>query len=842
MGDWLAREGWMIVSWWMLVTLAGAAALPLAWRMLASLPDRGYLLARPLGLLLTGAVFWLLNILGFLRNEAGGVALSALIVFAVGLFALYRASDYAGGKTETVREWWARNRGGVIVGEIAFALMFFAWSVVKAHNHEVVTTEKPMDLAFMASIVRSATFPPNDPWLSGYAISYYHFGYVIAAMLAKTSGVIASIGYNLWTAMLFALTGLSAFGVVYNLVRVRGTMRAAALTGLVGLFAVAVMGNYQTPFVDEPYYARTASPEMLEFWDVRGRLTPLGETSPTWQGVGWWWWASARVIHDHNLPNQGGNNEVINEFPMFSYILADNHPHVMALPFALLAMGIGLSVALNRRPADARLAIFCGVTVGALIFLNTWDAPIYIALVVGAEALRRYAANGRRLDAEDGLALVGFGGLIVGVMLLFYLPFLVSFGSQLGGVLPNLLHPTATQQIFLVFGALFPLTILFLGVEAWRGGRGLNIRFGLTIALGILILLVVGILLLLLLGSFSSNWLGPQQEYLMQTPDAVGEMMAKRVTHLLTTVLLAVGIFVIAARLFGGTKVDGGTELPYSLPTAYALLLIGGALLLILVPDYIYLRDGFSQRMNTVFKFYYQAWALLGVGCAYGVWSIVSGAGERPLPNVARGLLGAVAGVLLVLGLSFPLRAIPDRMTDDRSVYFDNFGSPVSEPVLSLDGGPSQTNPNDYAALICLKNLTDGQDNIVVAEVSFGGGYDYFNRGIASGRLTGITGLPSVLGWQGHERQWRGQGYAAAVGTRESDIRDLYQDMRLDVVRTIIDRYSIDYIVFGDAERARYGSDGELKFRESLDIVCESGSTRIYRTPAANPAIAANRN
>ena len=834
----------MIVSWWVLVTLAGAAALPLAWRILASLPDRGYLLARPLGLLLTGAVFWLLNILGFLRNEAGGVVLSALIVLAIGLFALYRAPDYAGGKLEGVRAWWARNRGGVIVGEIAFALMFFAWAVVKAHNHEVVTTEKGMDLAFLSSIMRGSTFPPQDPWLSGYSISYYYFGYVIGAMLGKTSGVIAGVAYNLWAAMLFALAGLGAFGVVYNLVRVRGTMRAAAITGLVGAFALAVMGSYTAPFVDEPYQGGTASQATLDFWDVRGRQTPVGG------GAGWgdwWWWDSARTISDRSLPvpladgtlpaGKPEATEVINEFPMFSYILADNHPHVMALPFALLAMGIGLSIALNRRPADALLAVFCGVTVGALIFLNTWDAPIYITLVIGAEGLRRYAANGRRLDPEDGLALLGFGGLTIGVMLLVYLPFLVSFGSQLGGVLPNLYHPTATQQLFLVLGALFPLTVIFVGVEAWRGGRGLNIRLGLIITLGILILLVAVMLLLVLLGSRGGDWLGPQQGFLLQNPDAVGAMMAKRVAYLLTTVLLAAGIFVVAARLFGGVKTDGSGDLPYSIPTGFVFLMIGGALLLVLVPEYIYLRDNFGTRMNTIFKFYYQVWALLAVACAYGVWSIVSTAGERPLPSGVRIGLGVASAILLALGAVFPLRAIPNRMTDRDSVFYDMSMNPVAEPILTLNGALSQTNANDYAALMCLRELTQGEDDIVAVEYS-DGGYDYFNGGLGSGRLAGITGLPTVLGWRGHEGQWRGRDYAAAVGSREDDVRNLYQDLRLDMVQPIIDRYGIDYIVYGDAERVNYGSDGELKFREALDIVCESGSTRIYRTSAANPAVA----
>ncbi len=49
--EWLAREGWMIANWWLLVTLAGAAVLPLCTRLLGALPDRGYTLARAVGLL-----------------------------------------------------------------------------------------------------------------------------------------------------------------------------------------------------------------------------------------------------------------------------------------------------------------------------------------------------------------------------------------------------------------------------------------------------------------------------------------------------------------------------------------------------------------------------------------------------------------------------------------------------------------------------------------------------------------------------------------------------------------------------------------------------------------------
>ena len=58
-------------------------------------------------------------------------------------------------------------------------------------------TEKPMELAFINAIMRSPTFPPSDPWLSGYAISYYYFGYVLVALLAKLTALPGAVAFNL---------------------------------------------------------------------------------------------------------------------------------------------------------------------------------------------------------------------------------------------------------------------------------------------------------------------------------------------------------------------------------------------------------------------------------------------------------------------------------------------------------------------------------------------------------------------------------------------------------------------------------------------------------------------
>jgi uncharacterized membrane protein len=96
------------------------------------------------------------------------------------------------------------------------------------------------------------------------------------------------------------------------------------------------------------------------------------------------------------------------------------------------------------------------------------------------------------------------------------------------------------------------------------------------------------------------------------------------------------------------------------------------------------------------------------------------------------------------------------------------------------------------------------------------------------GRVGSITGIPIVIGWPNHERQWRGPTYGETAGSREEDINRLYTDLRWDVVLEIIEQYDIDYILFGETERAQYGAAGEDKFIENLEVVCESGNSRIY--------------
>ena len=127
---------------------------------------------------------------------------------------------------------------------------------------------------------------------------------------------------------------------------------------------------------------------------------------------------------------------------------------------------------------------------------------------------------------------------------------------------------------------------------------------------------------------------------------------------------------------------------------------------------------------------------------------------------------------------------------------------------------------------MCLDNLVAGDDAIAAEAVR--DAYRSFY-----GRVGSITGIPIVMGWQNHERQWRGNSYYSVdngqgADKRADDLNELYSDLRWDVAIDIIKRHDIDYIFFGETERQQYGSAGEDKFQENLDLVCEFGSSRVY--------------
>lgn len=854
--NWLQQEGWMIISWWLLATAAGVAVLPLCWRLLRALPDRGYTLSRPLGMLLTGFVFWLLASFGFLQNTTGSMLLAWLIVLGVGLVIYFRA------RTDDIdfRTYWQKNRATIIVAEILFFVLFFGWSLYRAYQNDTGSTEKPMELMFISSIMRSDQFPPADGWMAGYSISYYYFGYVMSAMMSMLSGVSSTFGFSLTSALWFALSGLSVFGVVSNVVRAAYPLQtngqrisralAPMAAGLLGVVFLLFMSNFQMPLIELPYQSQSASPTYLDFWRTQERTSadlPMYEASnPPLSFVpvsdfsrDWWWFRASRVLRDYQL--DGSNPpawyaQPISEFPNFSFVLGDNHPHVLALPFVLMTLGLAFNLLRGLRSPSLYQVLLYALVVGGLIFLNTWDGPIGLAIFVGAEVLRRYMARAGWLMWWDWFMSAVFGvGLLV-VAFVAYLPFFVGFRSQAQGIVPNPLYPTYFPQFFIMFGPFILLAGAYLLLEVWRGQRSrrMNWRTGILGALGVFGGLFVFMMFLVILGALFNETALIAQRFVQESGgwgEVLPQLIARRIAHAPTMILLLLAVGLIVARLFARHReteetnvvdhdpIRAAAALPYTPSSAFALLIMGAAVTLLLVPEFIYLRDNFGTRINTIFKFYYQAWAMLSVVSAFGFYAIISDfSAKRPALPI-RITYGAVLSVVLCLGLIYPIFATYARAVNERG---RDYLAVEEHPPLTLDGGSRMPlNEDDYQAVMCLGQIAGGTDTVAVEAVRDAYRSNY-------GRVAALTGVPILLGWEGHENQWRGATYGEIAGTRRPDIDRLYTDVRWDTAIEIINRYDIDYIMYGATERAQYGDAGEEKFATNLQLVCDYGSSHVY--------------
>jgi YYY domain-containing protein len=813
------------IAWYLTITLLGLLTFPLAYRLFPALADRGYSMSRALGLLLWAFIFWLSVSLGLARNDAGGLLLGLLALTALILAFNWIKETGTESRLDIFSpfRWIATHWQTALTVELLFLGAFTAMAFIRASNPEAVGTEKPMELAFINAILRSETFPPHDPWLSGYAISYYYFGYVMAAMLAKFTATSGAVAFNLMLALVFGMGAVGAFGIVHNLLRAYfgETSPARAIWG--GLFAplflllvsnlegfLEVLHRYGMFWTFGPDGSgASAFWKWLNIKDLVDAPATLG-----WQAQRfWWWWRASRVVTDVEF--NGNIPEVIDEFPFFSFLLGDLHPHVLAIPFGMLAAGMALNLFLGgwdgetklwklslpvRREALALLAVM----LGGLAFLNTWDFPIYLAVVTGAFALSQVQKNGWRWELLEESLFFAIPLALVSVLL--YLPFYVGFSSQAGGILPNVIFPTRGAHLWVMFGTLFaPIFAFLLYINRQRGG---NWKLGLSLSGGFALLLWLFSVALGLIAARTDTGMGFIQA---QGFTSAGELLKaatlrrfEYIGGLLTLVTLIGG----AAAYLSATKAEGreesAGELPghESLPGFTALLVLVSGLL-ILAPDFVYLRDGFGTRMNTVFKFYYQAWMLGSLAASFGL---------AVLLVELRGLAGrlAVSALVLVtaLGLFYPALALPDKTSDF---------NPPNGHTLDASAHLDAYSADDAQAIRWLLAAQPG----VVAE-AIGGSYSEFAR------VATYSGLPTVLGWEWHEIQWRGT--ADKQAGRNEDIRTLYETPNWEQAKQVLERYNIKYVYVGALERRAYKVNEE-KFTSFLTQVYNQGQVVIYEVP-----------
>ena len=180
---------------------------------------------------------------------------------------------------------------------------------------------------------------------------------------------------------------------------------------------------------------------------------------------------------------------------------------------------------------------------------------------------------------------------------------------------------------------------------------------------------------------------------------------------------------------------------------------------------------------------------------------------RRSRTAFAAGKLASVGVLAILLAASFYYTA--GAMLDRGS---------ASPGARTLDGLAflRETSPGEYEAIAWLRD--EAEPGRIVEAV----GDDYSEYG----RISAATGMATVLGWKGHEIQWRGSHEPFAG--REEDIGTIYSGGDPVEVRRLLEHYGVRYVYLGSREQQKYGVSSLPGYGEFLRTAFHQDDVIVY--------------
>ncbi len=767
---------WMLA--WYLIALLGL--LPALWLGPAQWPW-----ARLIGLLILGYALWLPVSARLMYNSTTGLIVALLLTILVSAWSLVRIGMRQQKTVDTPMQWfdvdsldryvrdgwkWVKTtlryqRGTIFRFELLFLVSFAIMAIIRMANpdlwHPIWGGEKPFEFGILNAVLRSPVMPPYSPFFSGGTLNYYYYGYVLVSLPLRLTGIAPQIGFNLILATLYALmiTGMAA--LVWRIATVRWIWVLAVLvTGVLGNLAGAIPVGWARGFGEV-----ITAVKQNDFALVG---TVLGD----------WFMGPSRVI-----PN------TITEFPFWSFLFADLHAHVIAMPLLMLALALAWQ-ALEAAALPSIWWLLSGLAVGALSVTNSWDTPTIVLIFTGVLVRRVWVSEHRwrfPLAILQGMA-------VAGIAVTLYLPFFQNYVPQVGTI--DFVTNTSPLAAWSAVWGLFLIPSMVVTVLlAWQHRI---IRIAATL-----------ILVVLLLGGLVLEYY-PLAAFALVMP-YLGN----------PRIWLGVIVVLLLPALF---RRQPANTLWFGLWLICIAWGLSGAV------EFIYLRDHMSDgdwyRMNTVFKFGMQSWLLLTVGLAATLPALRKRFAE--MPHQHTNILTALMIVPLLLGAAFPLAAISSRI----AYKINHDQVPTLDGLAFMTDGTYDTYDKtipfsyDYQAMQWLLTHVKGSPVVLQSSIEFYRGYGV--------RIAANTGFPTVVSPL-HESEQRNPD---VVGARDGDVIEFYRSEDQTVKRRILSKYHVSYVVVGIIERAAYGEKGAAVIAEMPELreVYKNSETKIY---AVSPNIVA---
>ncbi|MCX8008496.1 MAG: DUF2298 domain-containing protein [Patescibacteria group bacterium] len=817
--DLVLVDGFLVFLWWSVLFLIGLAAFPLTRRLFSSWWDQGYSLSKAVGLAGVTFLSWYFGSVKILPFTQTTIVLSMGLLFLLGLLVwntikvkqcIADTCSLIGIKSPFLSKKNSIKKSKeqipmisfrkFVILELFFLFCLWFWSYIKAFEPDIRSLEKFMDYGFSQTIINSPYFPPPDMWYAGGTINYYYFGHAVRALLSKLSSIDLAYGYNLMLATLFALCFTMAFSISYQLLaisyqhlKVKRKKFWGVVCGLLGAFLVTMAGNMQTIYAFTKGYHHDDEPP--PFWTVMHAPHEFFSKLP--ESINSYWYANATRFIPYT----------IHEFPSYSFVVSDNHGHVLGIPFALLAIASLLSLFVINPSSGRFLYVLYGGLVGILLMTNALDGPIYFGLFCLFILLHQW--NWDDLLTWKWIKDKGISVLLALLGFLFVtLPFLLNFKSFATGLAvncpPKILENTNIGPI--VFETVdkcqkSPLWMIWL-------------LWGFFFFCGIAMMLFA---------------------FRRRSSKPFITLEFSPILKFLTVLFVySVGLIFFAEFFYFKD----------------------------IYPAHF--------RSNTMFKLGYQAFIMCSLMCGYVIVSMIQPMATNNqhsavkrfgrklffillMPQLflisiypffsVRSYFGGLQVYRSLYGLQWFEREYPDDFQAmlwlKKQLAASTLQQAASSEQQTANGLQQTTYSKQHTAngreggVDFLKNLSETDphvrytfftrhlNDIPVIVEAHGDSYTDYNR------ISAFAGVPTIIGWGVHEWLWRGT--YDVVAPRTEEVTAIYEGQDDEKRRKVLEKYNVKYIAVGSLERKKFQSLNEQAIQAIGQEVFRSGETVVYK-------------
>jgi len=769
------------------IYLLGFVSFILFFRHLDILNDRGLFVSKIIGLVFISSFVWLLTLFTPIPNLGYVWRISFLIFVIVAILKLLNKEF-----RREIINFIISKKTQILLFEFIFLSVFFFFVLLRMYDNNAVGTERPMDSMMLNSVFNSYYNPPNDLWMSGNKISYYYFGYWIFAGFYSIIFFDTNNLYNLSFGLIPALSSAAALSFISNFLYITKNNKLKFIKPIF----VAIITPFFLVFSSN-FYGFVLLLDYMKIFPLSILNWLHGDKHVTIQNYEyfipqdfWWWWKSSRIINSYK--NNESLDFTINEFPFFSFLLGDFHPHMISIPFFITTLILFTSYFVgskyiylsHKRPKISYLfTLLLILFIGSTGFINMWNLSFFVLFTFILIYFYFYINKFQ-------IKIIITSKFIREILLVWIIGILVFGNFYFITSDSNISYPfisfnyITTRPIHLIYVWIIPLSIIipllyFMFHENFYTKSKLSLFKTKSNLLFISLFIATSII-----------WATVNMVISEQS-------LAQLLLSLIFFYIFYLPLFFLIYHLI--TKTIKNNDV---LKLSYYLLLFT-AFILLYLSELFYVKDIFGNRMNTIFKFHYQVWI---------VFSITSGISlkflfEYNLRNITR----------IILSISFLILATSN-------IYF------VTASYLTKIKESSNLNPN-LSSINHLENDTNKYElikylrlnsnhNDVIIETQ---GKSYTN----DSQISSESRIPTILGWVGHQLQWRSNH--SDIYNREEDIDTFYISNDSQEIINIINKYSITMIILGPNEIEKYNINSLNKFLNISEIIYKNNDYTLLK-------------